>query len=830
MAAELTVGLLAGDDSAGLLRSAACVLNQSWTGSLNLIVVADTGTREMERAIQRLQERFRRITVLAQPLSGIAHSRNEILRNADTRFLAWIDAGELWHPHKLDLQFQALEAAPSCEFALSRFRECLEDGFTALLGETQSWHRIGELDEQLACLADEEFLLRLVLSDVSITTVACRTRLYGAARTLRECRWQALVADATTVWERHGDRMRSKVGADAAAEYRRRQLLRVAEAATRAGDTLQAARYRWMVRVSGLTARNRDAVRAHASALVRRSARAVAGGCLRMGARLITTRRLQPDSRLIAGIARFLESPVAKPYFALAPSFSDFVAAGADTAVKNDEPDLPTSDRRILIVAAAAIAAGEAARAVDVLKVHIGRDAPAAHPRIFERLAAAHLGSGHFDDAEDVLRKGVQSYPANGRLHRALAETLAGKSEWREAVEHWERVPDDLRKAASLWTRIGVARAYRQSGKPKEAHAVASQAAESQPDNPQLAEEIALCRPFLVDWPRSLVGLDDGPDRTGTSAGVVESMGFLEGSTEPLIGRLTSPVLQALDVSLRVNGCKVASTTVAGDSIPAEARVFAINCAALLEYLGDGDVIELLCDGSAVSLPGLGPAAMVYGGLPSRFQTLMDRLHEGWVFTKDGRLRPGHTESSKRATLDLYTQVADLLEARTSQQVYPFYGNLLGAIREGDFIAHDVDGFDLLYLCEASRPEAVKSEVDAVCRFLRDEGYNLKIRPWSVMIRKQPADSLFLDLNYGWFNAADEFNASFGWRFRPARGRERFVRRRNCRLADRVVAVPGNAEEVLEQLYGPGWRVLDQGFATRSCLVRDDAYRLASSD
>jgi hypothetical protein len=32
-----------------------------------------------------------------------------------------------------------------------------------------------------------------------------------------------------------------------------------------------------------------------------------------------------------------------------------------------------------------------------------------------------------------------------------------------------------------------------------------------------------------------------------------------------------------------------------------------------------------------------------------------------------------------------------------------------------------------------------------------------------------------------------------------------------CRLAHRDVRVPGNAEALLEQLYGPQWRVPDQG-------------------
>ena len=61
-------------------------------------------------------------------------------------------------------------------------------------------------------------------------------------------------------------------------------------------------------------------------------------------------------------------------------------------------------------------------------------------------------------------------------------------------------------------------------------------------------------------------------------------------------------------------------------------------------------------------------------------------------------------------------------------------------------------------------------------------------------------------------------------------GRLRFVASRSCRLSDRDVKIPGNAEDVLQQLYGPGWRVPDQGFSVRKQLKRDDTYLLTTTD
>jgi hypothetical protein len=98
------------------------------------------------------------------------------------------------------------------------------------------------------------------------------------------------------------------------------------------------------------------------------------------------------------------------------------------------------------------------------------------------------------------------------------------------------------------------------------------------------------------------------------------------------------------------------------------------------------------------------------------------------------------------------------------------------------------------------------------------------------MIRRNHPDTIFIDMNYAWFTPSDELNVSFGWRFEPALGRARFIANRSCRLADREVTIPGNAEDVLQQLYGSLWRVPDQGFESRKRLERDDSYFLTSSE
>ena len=547
-------------------------------------------------------------------------------------------------------------------------------------------------------------------------------------------------------------------------------------------------------------------------------------------ARLITDCRLEADNVLIVGIVKVMRAPRARRLRAVVPAFSEFILCPSGTVDSSVyQAKCPSiSDQAALTVAAIATFAGEAERAVDVLEVYVDRHAPEVAPQIFERLAEAHLGVNSVISATEIVKKGLSFHPKSGHLHRAMALALLSKSEWTEALSHWEQVPEDLRKSAKLSTIVGISRAYRHTGNARTAHELAMRAANSHSDNEMLQEEIRLCRSLVIDWSHGLVSTD--PADIDGQAGEVTSMGFLQGGTEPLTGWVDLPKKSAPEVLLVVNQRTMAATVAANTSTASPGKAFAINCAEMLQYLGDGDIVQVVSNGNIICLPGLGSAAMVDCGETSQFDLLQNRLDKGYVFTKDGRLRPGHDDDSKRAVLDFFEEVSNVIEAGTGQPVFPFYGNLLGAVREGDFIMHDVDGFDIMYLCGSNQPGDVRAEIAAIYRLLIEQDYDLRIEPSSVMIRRNHTDAIFIDMNYGWFTPSDELNVSFGWRFEPALGRARFVARRSCRLADREVAIPGNAEEVLQQLYGSRWHVPDQGFESRERLERDDSYLLTPSE
>jgi len=114
MAADphVTVGLPVYNDPDGLRLVVPSVLGQTWPGELRLLVVDDAIADDNLDILRSLRAFDDCVEVVRLPASkGPSFVRNEILRLAGDGYLAWIDTGDLWHPHKLELQLATLMAA-----------------------------------------------------------------------------------------------------------------------------------------------------------------------------------------------------------------------------------------------------------------------------------------------------------------------------------------------------------------------------------------------------------------------------------------------------------------------------------------------------------------------------------------------------------------------------------------------------------------------------------------------------------------------------------------------------------------------------------------------
>jgi SAM-dependent methyltransferase len=278
-------------------------------------------------------------------------------------------------------------------------------------------------------------------------------------------------------------------------------------------------------------------------------------------------------------------------------------------------------------------------------------------------------------------------------------------------------------------------------------------------------------------------------------------------------------------VLFKLNGVVVADTRATQQiTLPGGARYLQLQrkLKDLWSYCGAGDVLEVEHAARPLHIVGSG-RQYAFDGTKGRSGELFALLHEGHVLnSKYGRLTRSiqHDHEWQSMVLELFGQVRKEIGERFDLQLIPFYGTLLGAVRERNFIGHDND-FDTVYISGHSSPEAVREEFRAVCDFLVDRGYSLRVmktHTWVRMAgtgpkRDSPHSPMSkIDIFFAWFDEDGFFQISYGHHGEAIKKSDEFFKLRTERLGVGEVPVPSNAEDILAQLYGPQWRRPDPGF------------------
>jgi hypothetical protein len=78
--------------------------------------------------VEAYAQRDSRVRLIKQANGGVARARNRGIREAKGRYIAPLDADDLWHPLKLELQLRTLERVPSAALAYNWARYINERG------------------------------------------------------------------------------------------------------------------------------------------------------------------------------------------------------------------------------------------------------------------------------------------------------------------------------------------------------------------------------------------------------------------------------------------------------------------------------------------------------------------------------------------------------------------------------------------------------------------------------------------------------------------------------------------------------------------------------
>lgn len=286
-------------------------------------------------------------------------------------------------------------------------------------------------------------------------------------------------------------------------------------------------------------------------------------------------------------------------------------------------------------------------------------------------------------------------------------------------------------------------------------------------------------------------------------------------------------------VTFSLNGTVIADTrAVEPVTLPDGNRYlqFSRNLKDLMSYAGAGDTLSIEANGTPIPIVNRGEAH-TFKRKASRAAELLAMLDDGFVFDKYGSVERSiqGDQNWQSSMFTIYEKLRDDVAEILGSTVFPFYGTMLGAVREQNFISYDND-FDTVYISEHTEPDAVREEFKELCRRLSARGYELKVMITHTWVRVPGSDGL-IDLFFAWFNPDGTFNVSYGYHGEPVAKSAEFFAFRQEKLGTFEVPVPSNAEAILSQLYGPGWRIPDPGFAhTTSSRQVDRRYQLTVAE
>ena len=158
------------------------VLAQTFS-DYEIIVVDDGSTDDTEEVVRQ----FRTVRYIVREHGGISKARNVAVREAKGKWLAFLDADDLWKEDKLEKQVAYIKAHPACRILFTRFENFtdmpsaqLNERLRKLLQEKVEWcmasalidarlfREYGLFDESRMYGEDTEWIFRLKFSKIAL--------------------------------------------------------------------------------------------------------------------------------------------------------------------------------------------------------------------------------------------------------------------------------------------------------------------------------------------------------------------------------------------------------------------------------------------------------------------------------------------------------------------------------------------------------------------------------------------------------------------------------------------------------------------------------------
>jgi SAM-dependent methyltransferase len=273
-----------------------------------------------------------------------------------------------------------------------------------------------------------------------------------------------------------------------------------------------------------------------------------------------------------------------------------------------------------------------------------------------------------------------------------------------------------------------------------------------------------------------------------------------------------------VQVRLCVNDIEVARTWAADRILrrgSGDMRGFRLALRDIWQYCQRTDRVTVQVDGVALPIAGRGTYLRPHRDGEQSLAALQAKLAAGCLFGQGGRLQLSKTLDAdwQRGVLDLYERVRAIVADEFGYDSFVCYGTLLGAVREHGFIGHDLD-FDAAYVSKHTDPRAAAEELRDIGIRLAQRGLWVRCKRTALHIYAEQGSTVRIDLFHLFFRAgAGELSFPFGVAGTTRITQADWAGTVEGQLCGRAVALPADAEALVEHIYGATWRTPKPGFS-----------------
>jgi hypothetical protein len=244
-----------------------------------------------------------------------------------------------------------------------------------------------------------------------------------------------------------------------------------------------------------------------------------------------------------------------------------------------------------------------------------------------------------------------------------------------------------------------------------------------------------------------------------------------------------------------------------------EVRWFLFRLDDVWRFAGRSTRVSVRADGAPLPITGHGMFLKPRSRAEQTVDDLRGLMAKDLVFSHKGKL-----QLSKQRDLEWQGRVMRLFERTNAvlQQEHGYdaffvYGTLLGAVREGNYIGHDMD-FDSAFVSSESDPTRVGEELVEVASSLIQDGLNVVALPTHLHVSDPAEPGLHIDLFHTYFDADGVLSFPFGVAGSRVVRRDDWGGVRDIDWPFGPGRVPDNAQQLVECLYGADWRQPKPGF------------------